>query len=264
MLSAREKNVRILLLSGHGKSHCGFLWLKDESSEYDDIKPDRFVKLFSPVAAGTAGGTIECVVLNACETEDIGKKLRKAGVPYVVCWRSKVDDTTATNFAVDFFKSLNQSDVTKKMDYKLAFQQAVVRMKEHVGGSRGQTHAFNQAVKRRSDVHRSVLMKTSSLCSFLLCATASSAASALHTFCGAANAAYLIFKQKLLLRFLPNVDESRGQNCPRALIDPIFPIFGPIEKHLSEGAMDYVCFLSQGHQDEDDDEFPDTGYIRMV
>jgi hypothetical protein len=89
LLSALEKNVRMLLLSGHGQSHCGFLWLKvrlDEASatEYEEIEPNRFVKLFSPVSAG-AGGTIECVVLNACETEDIGKKLRKSGVTYVVC-----------------------------------------------------------------------------------------------------------------------------------------------------------------------------------
>ena len=64
---------------------------------------------------------IECVLMNACETEDRGQKLRKAGVPYVVCWRSEVDDITATNFAVDFFTALDQSDVTKKLHYKLAF-----------------------------------------------------------------------------------------------------------------------------------------------
>ena len=110
LLSAREKNVRILLLSGHGKSHCGFFWLKDKvSAEYEEIEPDRFVKLFPPVAAGAGrGGTIVCVVLHACETEDIGKKLRKAGVPYVVCWRSEVDDTTATDFAMNFFTALDQ------------------------------------------------------------------------------------------------------------------------------------------------------------
>jgi hypothetical protein len=101
LLGARENNVSMLLCSGHGQSHCGFFWLKGEAStEYEEIEPDRFVKLFPPVAAGVGrGGTIECVVLHACETEDIGKKLRKAGVPYVVCWRSEVDDTTATEFA---------------------------------------------------------------------------------------------------------------------------------------------------------------------
>ena len=48
--------------------------LEASAIEYEEIDPRRFVKLFSPVSAG-AGGTTECVVLNACETEDIGKKL---------------------------------------------------------------------------------------------------------------------------------------------------------------------------------------------
>jgi hypothetical protein len=140
LLSTVARNVRMLLLSGHGQSHCGFLWLKarlDEASatEYEEIEPNRFVKLFSPVSAG-AGGTIECVVLNACETEGIGKKLRNAGVPHVVCWRSEVDDTTATEFAVNFFTALDQSDVTKDMDYKLAFKQAVARMGSGGGAAR--------------------------------------------------------------------------------------------------------------------------------
>jgi hypothetical protein len=116
----------------------GFFWLKDKvSAEYEEIESDRFVKLFPPVAAGAGrAGTIECVVLNACETEDIGKKLRKAGVTYVVCWRSEVDDTTATEFAVNFFTALDQSDVTKDMDYKHAFEQAVARMGSGGGAAR--------------------------------------------------------------------------------------------------------------------------------
>jgi hypothetical protein len=138
LLSALENNVRALLLSGHGQSHCGFFWLNDKvSAEYEEIEPDRFVKLFPPVAAGAGrAGTIECVVLNACETEDIGKKLLKAGVPYVLCWRSEVDDTTATEFAVSFFTALDQSDVTKDMDYKHAFEQAVERMGPGGGAAR--------------------------------------------------------------------------------------------------------------------------------
>ena len=66
------------------------------------------------------------MVLNACETEDIGKKLRNAGVPHVVCWRSEVDDTTSTEFVVDFFKTLDQSDVTKDMDYKFALSKPLL------------------------------------------------------------------------------------------------------------------------------------------
>jgi hypothetical protein len=88
-------------------------------------------------------------------------------VPYVVCWLSEEDDTTATEFSVNFFTALDQSDVTKDMDYKHAFGQAVARIDSDGGAAR----------------------------------------------------------------------------APR--------------KHLAAGAVDYVCLLSQ-----DDDEFPDTGYIR--
>ena len=47
-----------------------------------------------------------------------------------------MDDTTGTEFAVDFFTDLDQSDVTKDMDYKLAFKQAVTRMGSGGGAAR--------------------------------------------------------------------------------------------------------------------------------
>jgi hypothetical protein len=56
------------------------------------------------------------VVLNACETEDIGKKLRNAGESPFVCWPSEVDDKTAV---VNFFTAFDQSDATKDMQERL-------------------------------------------------------------------------------------------------------------------------------------------------
>jgi hypothetical protein len=76
------------------------------------------------------------VVLNACETEDMGQKLRKTGVPHVVCWRSDVNDTTATEFSVNFFTVVDQSEVTKDMHYKRTFKQAVARMGSGGGAAR--------------------------------------------------------------------------------------------------------------------------------
>ena len=83
------------------------------------------------------GGTIECVVLNACETEEMGKKLRSAGVPHVVCWRSEVQDTTAKKFAVDVSSCLNQQE--QGQDYGRAFGQAVARMDSGGGAARAPT-----------------------------------------------------------------------------------------------------------------------------
>ena len=38
----------------------------------------------------------------------------------------RVDDTTSTEFVVDFFKTLDQSDVTKDMDYKFALSKPLL------------------------------------------------------------------------------------------------------------------------------------------
>ena len=74
------------------------------------------------------------MVLNACETEEMGKKLRDAGVRHVVCWRSEVQDTTAKRFALDFYASLDQQE--QERDHARAFQQAVARMAPGGGGKK--------------------------------------------------------------------------------------------------------------------------------
>jgi hypothetical protein len=137
MRSAKERNVRLLHLAGHGESRCGFFWLKDQavSTEYEEVSLDTFIGILETELAG-ANGTIECVVLNACETEDMGKKLRSAGVSHVVCWRSEVQDDTAREFALQFYASLNEQDPTRPRDYKRAFQHAVARIGSGGGAAR--------------------------------------------------------------------------------------------------------------------------------
>jgi hypothetical protein len=78
MQSARGRNVRLLHLAGHGNRRCGFFWLKSSavSTEYEEVPIDRLSMILKTEAVAN-GGTIECVVLNACETEEMGKKLRK-------------------------------------------------------------------------------------------------------------------------------------------------------------------------------------------
>ena len=51
-------------------------------------------------------------MLNACETEEIGKKLWTAGVRHVVCWRSDVEDSTAGHFAPDDVRHVLHIDVS--------------------------------------------------------------------------------------------------------------------------------------------------------
>ena len=69
MLGARERNVRVLHLAGHSTARCGFAWLNETSSaEYQEVDIEEFAKLFETEAFGR-NGTIECVVLNACESD---------------------------------------------------------------------------------------------------------------------------------------------------------------------------------------------------
>jgi hypothetical protein len=135
MQSARGRNVRLLHLAGHGNRRCGFFWLKSSavSTEFEEIPIDKLSMILKTEAAAN-GGTIECVVLNACETEEMGKKLRGAGVSHVVCWRSKVQDMTAKRFALDFYASLNQQEQGR--NYGRAFEQAVARMDSGGGAAR--------------------------------------------------------------------------------------------------------------------------------
>jgi hypothetical protein len=117
---------------------CGFLWLRNQavSTEYEQISLDTFIGILKTELPGANGGTIECVVLNACETEDMGKKLRGAGVSHVVCWRSEVQDDTAREFAVEFYSSLNEQDQARPRDYRRAFQHATARIGSGGGAAR--------------------------------------------------------------------------------------------------------------------------------
>jgi hypothetical protein len=99
---AHLRNVRILHLSGH----------------FDFL---------AHVGRHRVEGTVECVVLNACKSEGLGNKLRDIGVSHVVCWRSNVQDTTATQFAVQFYKSLDKIHPDNNCpiwNYKQAFNEA--------------------------------------------------------------------------------------------------------------------------------------------
>jgi len=126
---ARQRNVRIVHLAGHGRIPWGFLWLEDSSANgYAQVPIDQFAKVFTAEASeSTWKGTVECVVLNACETEAAGKRLRDHNIPHVICWRTAVKDETATDFVTKFYKSLDLYH-NAPQGYKIAFQQAFDQM----------------------------------------------------------------------------------------------------------------------------------------
>ena len=86
------------------------------------LGPDRVLVLcdagggFAAVDASTLVAmlrTMQLVVLNGCRSEELGLKLREAGVPNVVVWKTSVHDAAAKLFAVRFWEVIavrNPSD----------------------------------------------------------------------------------------------------------------------------------------------------------
>jgi hypothetical protein len=125
MHQAIQKNVCVVHLAGHGSTEDGLLWFKQQGRQlsgpdYEKVPLQKFAGVFMIVSAGSEdGGTVECVVLNASETETVGKLLRQNGVPHVVCWRSQIKDETVMDFAKHFYTSLKDST-----EYRRAFKMA--------------------------------------------------------------------------------------------------------------------------------------------
>jgi hypothetical protein len=70
-------------------------------------------------ASPAAGGGLELVFLNGCRSAELGRAVHAAGVPFVVCWRSRTADDAARRFSVSFFNAYRYHN-----DYRRAFQQA--------------------------------------------------------------------------------------------------------------------------------------------
>jgi serine/threonine protein kinase len=155
LLGVRQNNIRVVHLAGHNSSRCGFFWVGEGSSaKYDPTNPENLAILFKPVvfkAEDAESSGIECVVLNACETEDLGKKLREHGVPHVICWRSEVRDVTAMKFSATFYKALDyQTDGQR--DYKDAFEQARVRLPGRGSGNPSSGYSERKPAKNQAKV----------------------------------------------------------------------------------------------------------------
>jgi hypothetical protein len=77
---SRERNVRVLHLSGHAKEECGFIWNAiDAATAHKTVDIEEISRAIGKVAREK--GPVECVVLNACSTEKMGRLLREQGVP---------------------------------------------------------------------------------------------------------------------------------------------------------------------------------------
>ena len=103
-------HYRAFLFSGHGDAQLEggesrTLGFTSPNGGLDTVRAEHLAELLGGHSP-RKGGALATVFLNGCLTEPIGAQLRHAGVPHVVCWRTKAHDGAARLLAQQFFKSL--------------------------------------------------------------------------------------------------------------------------------------------------------------
>ena len=93
---------RSFLFTGHGVTKT--LAFADERTGALST-PDADVLADILGARHGAAGGLELCFLNGCCTEALGRRLRRAGVPHVVCWRTETEDQAARHFAIAFYEA---------------------------------------------------------------------------------------------------------------------------------------------------------------
>ena len=91
------------------------------------------------LACGSCRATshgLELVVLNGCESLELGKMCLEAGVPVVVCWETVVADEAAYLFARGFFGALGQDGRPKKPRAPDGYAHAFEAGEEAIRGKR--------------------------------------------------------------------------------------------------------------------------------
>ena len=126
------KNVVLTYFAGHSGEGGGLCFnTTGIKGEMEMLGPDQVAPVIARasncVPARAGGGTIECVVLNACYTRPLGVALRGHGVPNVVCWHGAVKDSHAIKFAEEFFLVL----VTSPTEYTAAFDAGKLAVMRH-------------------------------------------------------------------------------------------------------------------------------------
>ena len=91
--------------------------------------PQPIARLFA-AHSRLGGGILDLVALSGCHSAGLGRMIREAGVPYVLCWKTKVMDCAAQLFMTTFFRSANQrlrvADVQTSIEF--AFKEAILAL----------------------------------------------------------------------------------------------------------------------------------------
>jgi len=127
--TARERNLRLCHLAGHGTKK-GFVWNASESATAaQHFEPAPIARKLGAISG--ANGPLHGVLLNACSTYEFGKLLIEHGVPFVVCWKTEVQDETARELSRHFYRAVvdQKKHAYSVKDYQNAFLEATDLMR---------------------------------------------------------------------------------------------------------------------------------------
>jgi hypothetical protein len=124
---ARQRDMRVLHLAGKSQVD-GCIWKANDAATSSKTFDVEAISLAIGAVAGQQG-PLECVVLNACCTVEMGRLLRQRGVPNVLCWKTVVYGDTARELCERFFRALVEEKQAGKRDYKRAFFAATDAMR---------------------------------------------------------------------------------------------------------------------------------------
>jgi hypothetical protein len=120
MRDATRTPVKGLVFIGHADACLASqptLGFTNEQGGLDAVLPETLAMMLSTHIPPR--GCLELVVLNGCRSMQLGHALHVAGVPFVVCWETVVDDGAARKFGEAFFRA-----VRDKSGYESAFEAA--------------------------------------------------------------------------------------------------------------------------------------------
>ena len=109
-------------LSLTGKHTLRFL--EDDDTLVEPVKIARCIKDGCAHEDGSQRGSVQLVVINACNGTEISSLLRNTHkVPFVISWKTAVDDEAAQTFSEDLYRALACGK-----GFDAAFEQACSRL----------------------------------------------------------------------------------------------------------------------------------------
>lgn len=129
-----ESKFQIIHIASHGEAGGGIV-LEDTSGVSQPVSTRALAKM---LRRQVEEGGLECVVLNACDSEAVAKEIFDAGVPVVVAMHGEVKDTEAIRFTEGLYHALALGH-----GYMRAFEEGVTAVELHAEFQGGEPRFYS-------------------------------------------------------------------------------------------------------------------------